>query len=290
MSDVKITRPVLRYYGSKWALAPWIIAHFPVHHSYVELFGGGGAVLLRKAPSPIEVYNDADGQIVNFFRMVRERPAELVALLDATPYARAELDLAYEPTDDPLEAARRLFVRMWQGHGGSRATWRTGWRYQRNANQRRSVVANWRQHDRLLAVAERFKDVQIECADALTVIRRFDTAETLFYADPPYLADLRSERWGRVGYGEHELDEDGHRALAEALNNIEGMAIVSGYPSPLYDELYRGWGYFTQDVAVDGRVHRSSNGKQRRRTEALWVSPAALARARRVSMFAEGAL
>lgn len=273
-----VTRPALRYHGGKWLAAPWILSHMPAHRCYVELFGGGGALLLRKAPSPIEVYNDADGQVVNFFRVLRERPGELVEALRLTPYARAELHLSYEDSDDPLEAARRTFVRLWQGHGGSRASWRTGWRYQRNDNLRN--ITAWNDNDRLLAVAERLKAVQIECGDAVDVVRRFDTATTLFYADPPYVADTRSKRWRHNAYGAHEFDEEAHRALAERLSGIKGMAMVSGYASPLYDELYAGWTVVTKTMAIDGHPQRSGDTKQPRRVESLYLSPRAAAAAR----------
>src|ERR1041385_959981 len=109
------TRPVLRYFGGKWMLAPWIIEHFPAHRTYVEPFGGGASVLMRKPRSFGEVYNDIDGEIVNVFRMIQREHRALQALLAATPFARDEFDLAYVPTDDPLEQARRTIVRSFMG-------------------------------------------------------------------------------------------------------------------------------------------------------------------------------
>lgn len=286
MTDV--TRPALRYHGSKWLAAPWIIGHFPDHHCYVELFGGGAAVLLRKDPSPIEVYNDSDGEIVNFFRVLRNRPKQLLKMLELTPYARAELDLSYENHAGTIERARRTFVRMWQGHQSSRPAARPSWRYQKSPN-RRYVIKDFTQLGFLEGAIARFREVQIECGSYEDVIRRFDTPNTLFYCDPPYVTATRSERWREKAYGAHEFSDEDHRALAKRLKGIEGMAVVSGYPSALYDELYAGWTRTTKSMAVDGRPHRSGNKAQRRRVEALWISPAASARARQGSMFQETA-
>lgn len=269
-----IKRPVLRYFGGKWRIAPWIISHLPPHTCYVEPFGGGASILLRKRQSPIEVYNDADGEVVNFFRMLRERTDELVKAIALTPYSRAELDLTYEPCDDPLERARRMFVRSWQGRGGARNQWRTGWRYQRTDNQRKRVVGDWNETDRLSAVACRLKSVLVEHGSWQEILRRYDTPDTLFYCDPPYLPDVRGERWAKSAYA-HEMTEDDHRELAIALNGLKGMVVISGYPSPVYEELYAGWTSYTRMTLRDGR----SNGNAKA-TEVLWLSPAARARAR----------
>ena len=108
-----VKHPILRYFGGKFRLAPWIIRHFPAHQCYVEPFGGAAGVLLRKVPSQFEIYNDLDSAIVTFFRVVRERPDELMRALILTPFSRQEYADAYEPTTDDLEQARRLFVLAW---------------------------------------------------------------------------------------------------------------------------------------------------------------------------------
>lgn len=109
MSD-KVKNPALRYYGGKFRLGSWIARHLPDHVAYVEPFGGAAGVLLRKDPSELEVYNDIDGSVVNFFKVLRERPQELIRQLKRTPFARAEFDLSFKPSPDPLEEARRFFV------------------------------------------------------------------------------------------------------------------------------------------------------------------------------------
>lgn len=113
------TRPALRYYGGKWAIAPWVIQHLPPCTTYVEPFGGAGSVLLQREPVPIEVLNDLDSNTVNFFRVLRERTGELLRAIEFTPYSREETYLALEPSDDPLERSRRFYVRSWQTMHGA---------------------------------------------------------------------------------------------------------------------------------------------------------------------------
>jgi DNA adenine methylase len=125
------TRPVLRYHGGKFRKAPWIIGHFKPHRVYVEPYGGGASVLMRKPRADFEVYNDLDGDVVNVFRVLRDRRRSraLEQLLRLTPWARAEFELSYEASDDPVERARRTIVRCFMGHGTtSRRKNRTGFR------------------------------------------------------------------------------------------------------------------------------------------------------------------
>jgi DNA adenine methylase len=268
--NVRPTRAALRYYGGKARLAPWIVAHLPPHACYVEPFGGAASVLLRKAPAPCEVYNDLDGDVVGFFRVLRERPGELVEAIRRTPFARAEIDLACVPAPpglDDLERARRVYVRAWQGRHGLPARGKMGWRFERAASGSRTAVAQWTDLGRLWETAERLRRVQLECDDALRVIARFDGPDTVQYIDAPYPASTRGARWATAAYA-HELTDAGHRRLAEALRRLRGMAVVSGYPCPLYRELYAGWPVVTRRARTNGA---------RAATEALWLSPRAAA-------------
>lgn len=263
--------PVLRYHGGKWKVAPWIIGHFPPHRIYVEVFGGGAGVLLRKRPSEVEVYNDVDGDVVNFFRVLREQPETLARLVSMTPYARAELESAWEPCEDPVEQARRFLVRSWFSIGGPTTQWRSGFRFRRKKT--RSLLERWNAlPEIILSTAERLKRVIIEQADYRRILKRYDSPETLFYCDPPYHPDTRSQ-WGRFQKAyRFEFSEDDHRALAEALHAVRGMVVLSGYAHPLYERLYerRGWARFDLPTV-------NQNG--RRVVESLWLNPSALRRA-----------
>ena len=233
-------------------------------------------MLLKKKPSMFEIYNDIDGDVVNFFRVLREHPDDLIRAIQLTPFARAEQITSFDHTDglSDLERARRLYVRAWQSYGGPRTQWHTGWRYQVSNTRHKTHMSDWNQVDHLWPIVARLKNVQIEQDDALRMIERFDRPETLFYCDPPYEAASRSIRWREKAYT-FEIDVDYHRELARRLSEIEGMAVVSGKPSPLYEELYGGWKCLQRTVPTD---FQSST------VECLWISPNAVDRQHQMSM------
>lgn len=264
------TRAALRYLGGKWKIAKWIISHFPPHTTYVEPFGGAASVLLHKIPAFIEVYNDLDQEVVTFFQVLREKPAELLAAIELTPYSRAEFLQAQEDVTEPIdntERARRLFIRAWQGRGRTGIKEPGGWRFMSRATRSQTPVDDWTNTHHLWAIARRLREIQIECDDALKVIKRYDTPETLFYCDPPYPQVTRTERWG-TAYS-HEYTEDDHQQLAQLLHQIEGMAIISSYPSDLYNQLYSDWTK-TSHPGQRGTGNRTP-------TECLWISPRTVA-------------
>lgn len=267
-----ITRPALRYHGGKFRLAPWILQHFPSHICYVEPFGGAMSVLLQKQPSELEVYNDLDGGVVNFFKILRDRSPDLIRAIALTPYSRQEQKLSFEPCEDEFEAARRFYVRSWQSFGGP-TRGNTGWRYQSGKNNRSfSVLDDWKNIDHLQGLVWRLKQVQIEQDEAIAVIRRFDSPGTLFYIDPPYeLATRRKKK----AY-QYELTNEQHQLLAEVLQDIEGMAIVSGYPSDFYGELYSQW-------TIKDRPSLTNGGDVA--IERLWLSPRLTSQFGQMSLF-----
>lgn len=251
--------PVLRYPGSKWRLAEWIISHFPPHTVYLEPFFGSGAVFFTKPPSKVETINDIDGQVVNLFRVIRERPEELAALVEMTPWAREEYYASYELTGDPLEDARRFLVRCWQAHGAKRGE-RTGWAHQVRAEPDGIAPKRWRQlRQRILAVAERLKYAQIEQRPALELIPRYAHREALIYADPPYPLSTRA---GHL-YA-HEMSNQDHIALLDALDAHPGPVVLSGYACELYDRRLAHWARATRKTFKE---------KGQTAEEVLWLSP-----------------
>jgi len=231
-----ITGPAFRYYGGKYRLGEWIIEQLPKHDHYVEPFGGAASVLLRKAPSKVETLNDLNDHIVNYFQVLRDRPEELVNQILLTPWSRREYENAFAPVDDPVERARRFWVRM--AEGIAPAPQAKGWRCVKRDPGKMSEFANrLKCMQNLYAVAERLRSVQIECLPALDVVQKYDDPETLFYVDPPYVAETRSQTQRYA----IEWSDDDHRQLAELLRKVEGMVVLSGYRCDLYDELYAGW-------------------------------------------------
>lgn len=269
------TRPVLRWHGGKWKLAPKILAFFPRHRIYTECFGGAASLLLRKEPCYQEVYNDLDEDAVNLFRVMQDdaQAARLHKLLRLTPFARLEFELAYEPVenDDPIERARRLIIRSFMGHGSDvRAAKASGFRA--NSNKSGTTPAHdWANYpDALPATIERLRRVIIECRDALDVMQQHDGGGTLHYVDPPYLPETRS--WQKTGKGSgnytHELTPDDHARLLAGLRALKGMAILSGYASSMYDAALGDWRRIEIAAHADGG---------RPRIEVLWLNPACAA-------------
>lgn len=257
----QITAPPVRYVGSKWKIAEFIIGHFPPHESYIEPFAGGANVLFRKPVSAIEVINDLDGEVVNFFVMLRTCTADLLRAIEWTPYAKQEWEISFQPCDDPLERARRFYIRVRMSYGASES--KHGWRFIRTKDVGGAHPPHeWNRLHHLWAAARRLKEVMIENDNALSVIKRYDTPRALFYVDPPYVL---SERVAGAAYN-YEMTDNDHRELAATLRDLKGMVVLSGYPSQLYDELYPDW------LCVTKRV-RTNSKKDKRAIECLWISP-----------------
>lgn len=274
------TRPLLRWHGGKWLLAPWIIRQFPPHKCYVEPFGGAASVLLRKERSYSEVYNDLDQILVGLMRTLRDDALakRLITQLELTPFARDEFNHAYDATDDPVEAARRTIIRSFMGFGsdGTAGHYRTGFR-SNTTRMGTTPARDWDNYpDALRSIVERLRGVTLENKPAIDVMHQYDTTETLHYVDPPYHPATRSAgNRRRCGPGteswhvyRHELDEAGHIALIEALMTLQGMVALSGYAHPLYEEMLTGWQQITRDTYADGALPR---------TEVLWLNPALVA-------------
>lgn len=266
------TRPVLRYHGGKWKLAPWIIEHFPKHRVYVEPFGGGASVLLRKDRSYAEVYNDQWDLVVNVFAVLRSvrHAKELERRIRLTPYSRAQFNLCSHSAPRKLgdvEAARLTIFRSFAGFGSAATNGRyvTGFR-DKTKNSRTTPATDWRNYADLIAgFTCRMQGVIIENRPALDVIAKHDSQHTLFYADPPYPHSTRNMKRGNAAY-ECEMTDRQHRELAEILHSVKGMVVLSGYPCDLYDkELYPDWKRFERAHLADGA---------RKRVEVLWLNPA----------------
>jgi DNA adenine methylase len=267
LASTEIKRPALRYYGGKWKLAPWIISHFPAHKNYVEPCGGAASVLLQKPRSSLETYNDLDGNVVNFFRVLRDRPDELIRKIRLTPWARAEYELSLQPCEDEVERARRFFVKQWMclnGGTSESANRLNAWTFQKDADGRYVMPAQEKVfiQSELCNIAARFDCVQIDNRPAVDVILRFDNCDTLFYFDPPYVTQERS---AKDHYAFEWTDTD-HQTAAALLRSALGYVIVSGYACPLYTELYEAHGW----TRYDKEAQTNSGGK---RIESIWLSP-----------------
>lgn len=259
--------PPFAYFGGKTTLADRIVAALPAHRHYVEPFGGSLAVLLAKHPTPFETVNDLDHRLMTFWRVLRERGADLAEVCYLTPHSRAEHDLSYDlAVDDELEMARRIWVRLTQGRGGTMR--RTGWRHFQDPGSRSSTsmpdyLAAY--VERMAPAVDRLRRVSLENRPGLEVVEAYGRhAEVCLYVDPPYLGATRSVS-SRYGVEMHTPAE--HTELAGALHDCKASVVLSGYPSPLYDALYAEW-HRVEFAAFTGQANLS--GDQGRRTEVLW--------------------
>jgi len=261
-------RIVFGWYGGKFNHLKWLLPLLPQCHHYCEPFAGSAAVLLNRTPAPVETYNDIDGEIVNFFRVLRNEKDRLIEMIGLTPFSREEFFKSVSEDEgrlSNLERARRFFVRARQVRTGLAQTASLG----RWANCKKTsragmsgVVSRWLGSIAVLpGIVERLLRVQIENRPALEVIQLYDDADTLFYCDPPYPHESRGDS---KAYS-FEMNNDEHRRLASQLSRINGKAAVSGYRCDLMDTLYRGW-----------RCHEAPRKKchsiKKERQEALWTN------------------
>lgn len=255
------------YYGGKYSHLKFLLPLLPKSTHYCEPFGGSAAVLINRKPSPVETYNDIYGEVVNFFRVLRDDKDELIEQIGLTPFSRQELRLASEEPDAELsdmERARRFFVCARQVRTGLAQTASAGrWAHCKLTSRAEMAgsVSRWLGGiDGLSEIAQRLLRVQIENESAIEVIKRYDSDETLFYCDPPYVHGSRGDSNAYA----YEMTDDEHRELASVLNNVEGKVALSGYKCPLYNELYNGWN--------TAEYTKNASSVQKNRTEVLWTN------------------
>lgn len=258
----------MRYHGGKWRLAPWVISHFPTHGVYVEPFGGAASVLLHKAPTRIEVYNDVDEVILNLFRILRDpvRAQALRTAIELTPFSRGEHADCWVRSDDPIEDARRLIVRSFQSIGAKGSLSRTGWRT-RTSKSVWSPCVSWVSWPAAIpAFVDRLKQVIIEALPWQRILDLYDSPETLWYVDPPYPRDTRDPDH-RTIYA-RDLTNDNHAELCHRLRGVRGHVVLSGYDNPIYREILGDW-------PTSRTPSRAQNNAVRE--EVLWLSPSVAA-------------
>ncbi len=245
-------KAILKYPGGKWRIADWIISQFPTHKVYCEPFFGSGGVFFNKSPSAIETINDIDGNVVNLFKVCRERPAELAAALAFTPWAREEYISCYNMTvGNEIERARRTAVRFHQSYGTSNSS-RASWRNVQTAGGPK-VAAQWRELPEIvLNVCERLKDAQIENIDALTLIERYNHPDTLLYIDPPYLQSLRKHNLYK-----HDMQDSRHIELLKLLKANKSKICLSAYDSKLYNDMLEDWYKVEKETIAQKGLHRT---------------------------------
>jgi len=276
-----MVRSPIWWFGGKGNFVKKLLPLVPPHKIYVEPFGGGASLLFAKEPVPVEVYNDLDSGLVNFFRVLRdpEKFERFHRLVSLTPYSREEYNFCratWQDCEDDVERAYRWFVVNRMSFGGR---FGHGWGYDVTANCRgmAGTCSKWLSTiDNLPEIHNRFMRVQIEHDDFRNVIKRFDTPDTLHYIDPPYVAETR--KGGKYAY---ELSLEDHEELISLLLQVKGKVILSGYNHPVYRALEEaGWERFDYPTVchVAGRTRymgilgKGAAKAKQPRIESVWVN------------------
>jgi len=257
------------WYGGKFSHLDWLLPLLPRCHHYCEPFAGSAAVLINREPSPVETYNDLDGEVCNFFRVLREKNEQLVHAIALTPFSREEFAIACEldPNLTALERARRFYVRARQVRTGLAQTASLGrWANCKGTSRAgmSGVISRWLGGvEALPEIGQRLLRVQIENRPALDVIRLYDSPDTLFYCDPPYIHETRGDS---SAYG-NEMTDDAHRELASVLNSVQGRVAISNYDCDLMTKLYpaKRW---RKIVGPDKTIHSTKDTRR----EVLWTN------------------
>lgn len=256
------------WYGGKFSHLNWLLPLLPKTQHYCEPFAGSAAVLLNREPSPVETYNDIDGEVVNFFRVLRDQKEALIEAIGLTPFSREEFELACLPPDkdtSDLERARRFFILARQVRTGLAQKASSGrWAHCLLTSRAgmAGAVSRWLGSvEGLSEIVQRLLRVQIEHASAIEVIKRYDSPETLFYCDPPYVHDSRTDSNAYA----YEMTDEEHRKLAQVLHHAQGKVALSGYHCPLMEELYSDW------HCIEAPIKLCHSTKQPRQ-EVLWIN------------------
>jgi len=261
----KITN-ILKYPGSKWNIADWIVSHFPMGYekmNYLEPFFGSGSIFFTKNRSVLETINDLDENVVNLFRVCRDYPEQLAKAVYLTPWSRTEYKRSYETIDEPVEKARRYLVRMWQAIGAKSSN-STGWRKNIKGVNGNVTRFHLSLPENILSVVQRLKHsegshiVQIENKNAFELIKNHNEYNTLIYADPPYVLKTRN---GRIY--KHEFTDEDHRYLLDILRKHKGPVVISGYKNEIYDVTLNDW--FRYEISARTEA-------QKIKIEVLWCN------------------
>lgn len=256
------------WYGGKYSHLDWLLPLLPEATHFCEPFGGSSAVLINREPSPVETYNDIDGEVVNFFQVLRQDKDALIEAIGLTPFSRKEFEIAIKGSRDgisDLERARRFYVRARQVRTGLAQTASVGrWAHCTLTSRAgmAGAVSRWLGAvEDLSLIAQRLLRVQIENDDAAKVIARYDSEETLFYCDPPYPHEARGDSNAYA----YEMTDEEHSGLSQVLHKVRGKVAISSYDCPLMSELYRDW------TKIKGPTKLAHSVKTER-TEILWVN------------------
>lgn len=259
----ELIRPPFSYIGAKTKLLEWLYSFFPPHSTFVDVFGGSGVVTFNKSPSCTEIYNDINGRIVNFYKVIRNKYARevLTDLIDLTPYGRKEFFDSLEPSEDPIEDARRFYVKQNQCYSA------IGMTFGFDKGKANTPVKRFYKRIRNSGLLQRLQNITFENLPFERIFELYDTEQTLFYCDPPYVDTADYETHG-VSYSAVE-----HNKLLDCLLKIKGYAMLSNYENDLNKRLLDAGWRLEKKKFVCLINHHENNSKSSERVECLYLSP-----------------
>jgi DNA adenine methylase len=255
-------KPPLTYYGGKQRLSKLILSLIPKHHLYCEPFFGGGAVFFAKEPSTVEIINDTNGELINFYKVIKTNFKELEKEIQSTLHSRkshqqANIVLNYPELFTEVKRAWAIWTSTNQSFGSMiGSTWRCDFNQNTSATRIFSKKENFTN-----AYAERLEKTQIECRDALYVINSTDNKNAFFYCDPPY---YNSHMGHYKGYTEKDFEE-----LLEVLSKIKGKFLLSSYPSELLEKYTKKYKWHTKKMEMKVVIPLNREEKPKMKTEVL---------------------
>ena len=262
---MKTIRPAIKCHGGKFYLAKWILSNFPENHqemTYIESYCGGANILFNKPKSKIEVINDIDIGLIQIYRALRDEPKEFLRRLKICKYCEETFDRALKKDEpkDYLEYAVNEFILRRMSRGGLKKAF--AWSERTRGGKPGDINAWETALEGLPVLGERLQEVFIYNKPAVEVIKSFNNPNTLLYLDPPYLQETRVSKNAYT----FEMTTDDHIELANVLKKFQGKVILSGYASPLYNRLYKGWTVCKRKVTN----HASQQKTKKTKTEVIW--------------------
>lgn len=272
--EVEEIKSPINWFGGKYYMKDTIISLFPEHKTYVEGFGGAGHIIFAKQPSEVDVYNDINEGLYLFFKLLRQENTKdkLISAIQLTPYSREEFyncrDTYKESNIDDIEKARRFYIRTMQ----SFSSIGTAWSYSKNKSRRgmSQAVSKYLGNvdDNMLSLIDRLREIQVEHLDVIDLLDKYDSDDTLFYLDPPYIAETRTN----ANVYDKEMPIDKHKELIQKICNVKGKVILSGYDNPIYEELLNnGWSKINIGLYAN-RNREKDNEKTKLKDEYIWVN------------------
>ncbi|MCO6557699.1 MAG: DNA adenine methylase [Gilliamella sp.] len=262
---IKIKHPLLRYFGGKFRLAPWILSNFPIHEIYVEPFGGAGSVLLQKEKISREVYNDIDSSVFNLFKVLRNQQSadKLIKLISLTPFHRNEyLNACYCHCSDEIIQASQLVIRSFMSFSSNGIHQKNSGFSGSTKKGKTTDATVWENiPNNLSSIVQRLQGVIIENIPAIELLDKHDTPSTLFYCDPPYLHETRTTT---KGY-QYEMSFSDHEILLNKIIGLSGKVVISGYDNELYNDILNGW------TKKEAQSRAASQRGAIIRTECIWI-------------------